>query len=537
MQAPPPFAMNRFLRTLLALLGLAIASFATAGQTQAHAALTTTVPADGAVVPQAPAAFSLSFSEPVSPLVLTLLGPEGASRRLTRFTLADRTLAIAAPDDLGQGTHVLSWRVVSEDGHPVGGSVVFSIGTPSLAPAAAASQGDPGVRVALWLGKLGLCLGLALGIGGVAFAAWVAPLPSAARRPVASFLALGLVSVPAAFAAQGLDALAMPLSGAAQGAPWQAAAASSFGRTALIAALALLAASLALTLPHRSGRLLAILAWLGSGAALAASGHAGAATPQLLARPALFLHTLGMAGWVGALLPLAFALGQPDGPQTLQRFSRRIPALLLITLLSGAALAIVQVEAPQALLTTRYGLVLAGKLALVAALIGLGAFNRYRLTPAIISGTAGARRLLARIVAAEIAIVVAILATVALWRFTPPPRTLALAAAQPASVHIHTASAMAEISVAPGRAGAVTITVALLDGAFGPLAAKELRLALSNPDAGIEPIERQAFRQAGGDWQVHGLTLPVAGRWTVGLEILVSDFEMIRLEDTLDIRP
>lgn len=180
---------------------------------------------------------------------------------------------------------------------------------------------------------------------------------------------------------------------------------------------------------------------------------------------------------------------------------------------------------------------LAGKLALVAALIGLGAFNRYRLTPAIISGTAGARRLLARIVAAEIAIVVAILATVALWRFTPPPRTLALAAAQPASVHVHTASAMAEISVAPGRAGPVTITVSLLDGAFGPLAAKELRLALSNPDAGIEPIERQAFRQAGGDWQVHGLTLPIAGRWTVGLEILVSDFEMMRLEDTLDIRP
>ncbi|WP_186421032.1 copper resistance protein CopC, partial [Bosea sp. CS1GBMeth4] len=206
--------MNRLLRPLLALLGLAVASLAAAGQAHAHAALTTSVPADGAVVARAPATFGLSFSEPVSPLVLTLLGPEGASRRLTRFTLADRTLTIAAPDDLGEGTHVLSWRVVSEDGHPVGGSVMFSVGAPGPAPAAAAIQTEPAVRVALWLGKLGLCLGLALGIGGVAFSAWVAPLPAAARRPVAGFLALGLVSVPAAFAAQGLDALALPLSGA-----------------------------------------------------------------------------------------------------------------------------------------------------------------------------------------------------------------------------------------------------------------------------------------------------------------------------------
>ncbi|WP_186416890.1 CopD family protein, partial [Bosea sp. CS1GBMeth4] len=328
-----------------------------------------------------------------------------------------------------------------------------------------------------------------------------------------------------------------PLSGATQAAAWQAAAASSFGRTALIAALALLAASLALALPRRIGRLLAILAWLGSGAALAASGHASTAAPQVLARPALFLHAIAIAGWAGALLPLGFALRQPDGAQALQRFSSRIPTLLVVVLLSGAALAVIQVERPQALLTTPYGLVLAGKLALVAVLIGVGAFNRYRLTPAILSGTAGVRGLLARTVAAEVAIVVAILATVSLWRFTPPPRALAAAAAQPASVHIHTDKAMAELSVTPGRAGPVTITVALLDGAFGPLVPKEMRLGLSKPDAGIEPIERQATRQAGGDWQVRGLTLPVAGRWTVELEILISDFEMIRLEDTLDIRP
>lgn len=530
-------AMTRQLRLLLILLGLAVASLATAGQALAHAALTRTAPADGAVIAGAPAAFSLSFSEPVSPLVLSLIAPDGTSRALTRFTLSDRTLSIAAPADLATGTHVLSWRVVSEDGHPVGGSVLFSVGAPSAAPPAAASQTEPAVRIALWLGKLGLYLGLALGIGGAAFMTWIAPLPAAARRPIAGFIVLGLLSVPAALAAQGLDALALPLSDVLQGGVWQAAAASSFGRTALIATLALLVASLSLLRSGRSERLFAILAWLGAGAALASSGHASAAEPQMLTRSAVFLHAACMAGWAGALLPLTFALQLPDGALALQRFSRRIPVLLVIILLSGLTLAIVQVERPQALLTTPYGLVLAGKLVLVAILIGLGAFNRYRLTDAVVSGRASARSLLTRIIAAEIAIIVAILATVALWRFTPPPRALAAAAAQPATVHIHTEKAMADISVIPGRAGPVTIAVSLLDGEFGPLAAKELRLALSRPEAGIEPIERQATKQPDGSWQVGELTLPVAGRWTIELEILVSDFEMTRLKETVEIRP
>lgn len=528
--------MTRQLHLLLILLGLAIASLATAGQTLAHAALTKTVPADGSVVASVPGEFSLSFSEPVSPLVLNLIGPDGTSRPLTRFTLADRTLTIAAPSDLANGTHVLSWRVVSEDGHPVGGSVLFSIGSPSAAPVVT-TQSEPAVRLMLWLGKLGLYLGLVFGIGGVAFMAWAAPLPAAARRPIASFLLLGLLSIPIAVAAQGLDALALPLSGALQLAVWKAAAASSFGRTALIAMLALLTALIALARSNRSERLFAILAWLGIGAALAASGHASAAAPQFLTRPAVFLHAVGMTGWAGALLPLALACRQPDGALALQRFSRRIPVLLLVILLSGVVLAIVQVERPQALLTTPYGLVLTGKLTLVMALIGLGAFNRYRLTEAAVSGRASARRLLIRIIAAEIAIIVAILAVAALWRFTPPPRALAAAAAQPASVHIHTEKAMADISLTPGHAGPVTITVSLLDGEFGPLAAKELRIALSRPEAGIEPIERQATKQADGSWQVGDLTLPVAGRWTIELETLVSDFEMARLKETVEIRP
>lgn len=525
-------AMNRFLRLFLILFTLGIA-LAPAGEARAHAALTRATPADGSVVASAPAEFSLGFSEPVSPLVLTLIGPDGMKRRLDRFALADRTLTIAVPAGLSAGTHVLSWRVVSEDGHPVSGSVMFAIGAPSAAPAAAA-QGEPVVGALLWLGRLGLYLGLAFGIGGVAFAIWIAPLPASARRPMATFLLTGLAALPIALAAQGLDALDRPFADLLQPAAWQAALASSFGLTALIAAIALLAGLAALRLRGAAGPALAA-ALIGAGAALAASGHASTAAPQWLMRPAVFLHALGLCAWAGALLPLALALREPAGTEALRRFSRRIPFPLLAILASGAVLAVVQVERPGALLTTDYGRVLVAKLALVAVLLGLAGFNRYRLTAR--AGQMPVAGLLRRVIAVEIVVVLAVLGTAALWRFTPPPRALALAATQPAAIHIHTEKAMADLSVTPGHAGPATIAVSLLDGEFGPLAAKELRLSLANPAAGIEPIERAAVRQPDESWQVSGMTLPAAGRWTVEIEILVSDFEMIRLSGTVEIRP
>ena len=97
---------------LLLLLGIVSAA--------AHASLTRAEPSDGSVVSVAPKQFTLSFSEPVSPLVLTLIRPYGSSAKLESYKLRDRTLEIEAPADMGDGTHVFAWRIVSEDGHPIG---------------------------------------------------------------------------------------------------------------------------------------------------------------------------------------------------------------------------------------------------------------------------------------------------------------------------------------------------------------------------------------------------------------------------------
>ncbi|TKB32154.1 MAG: copper resistance protein CopC, partial [Mesorhizobium sp.] len=66
---------------------------------------------------------------------------------------------------------------------------------------------------------------------------------------------------------------------------------------------------------------------------------------------------------------------------------------------------------------------------------------------------------------------------------------------------------------------------------------KQVTLVLSKPDSGIEPINRPATNPGDGTWRVDDLVIPVAGRWTARLDILVSDFEMVKIEAPIDIRP
>ena len=96
---------------------------------------------------------------------------------------------------------------------------------------------------------------------------------------------------------------------------------------------------------------------------------------------------------------------------------------------------------------------------------------------------------------------------------------------------------MADISIAPGHQGPVAASIVLLTGDFGPLDAKEVTLVLSNPAAGIAPIQRSAQQPGDGTWRVDDLTIPVAGRWIVSVAIRVSATELVRLDGPLDIRP
>jgi copper transport protein len=302
---------------------------------------------------------------------------------------------------------------------------------------------------------------------------------------------------------------------------------------------------------------------IGVGLALSASGHASAAEPQWLMRPSVFVHAVGIAFWAGALVPLGTLLASPspDATAALKRFSRAIPFALAPLVFVGVVLAVVQVGRIDGLWTTNYGRLLLIKLAILAVLFALAAVNRWRLTAAAAGRDSGATRRLVRSIALETVLVMAILGVAAGWRFTPPPRSLDAAAASSALVHIHTAEepasvhlhddsdipparleiesekAMAHLIVAPPKVGPATVSIEIFDADFLPLDAKEVTLVLSNLAAGVEPLKRRATKPDNRPWRVDNLVIPVAGQWTARIDILVSDFEMVKLEGAIDVSP
>ncbi len=516
---------------------VALATFFLSNSAFAHAALVSSIPADGTTVATAPRQVVLTFNEPISPLVLKLVRPDGSVEPLDKVAPGDASLAIEMPA-MGEGTHILSWRIVSADGHPVGGSLLFSVGAPSASgqPSLAVTAEWP-VATALWLDKVVLYIGLFVGIGGVFFLSWIGPATGRVRNVVAAALGLGLLASPLLVVVQGLDALELPLSAVTNRSAWSAGLGTSFGDTAAIAAIAMLVASAAMAVGSRAiAQPLGAAALAGVGLALAASGHAANAEPHWLTKPAVFLHTASLALWAGALMPLASLLlcGGPQATASLRRFSQLIPLPVGVLVITGAILALIQVETVSALVSTRYGYVLLAKLALVAVLVGLAAYNRWRLTQNTLDGDVGAARAMARAIRIELILVAAILSVVALWRFTPPPRVIAVEAAMPAAAHLHGEKAMADLSITPGRAGEVAVSVFVMTPAFEPLHAKEVTVRLRG--AGIEPFKRKLV-QVDGAWRADGVAIPMAGHWIVGLDILVSDFEMVKLEGEVRIRP
>jgi copper transport protein len=513
---------------LLSALGFATGAFA-------HASLISTEPSDGSMMSSAPKTVRLRFNEPVAPASIRLIDGEGRTREDVSVNAHDDTIEIVLPDDLPRGTQVVSYRVVSADGHPVGGSLLFSLGMSAnkvLRPADRA----PALDALIWLARVSIYVGLFAGIGGAFFGAWISRT-SSARRLIVAALLIGLTGAVAAWGLQGLDLLGLAPADILTVAPWQAAARTSLAISLLIAIVAMALAMASLRNVSGSTRsALSAVAMLGVGTALAVSGHASTAQPQWLTRPMVFMHGAGVAFWIGALAPLAAIAKRRDASLLviLNRFSRAAMPVVAAIVLTGLALAFVQLVSVRDLIETSYGMILSIKLVLVAGLLGLAALNRFRLTPRLASNPLDTHALVRSIVL-ECVVAAAILAVVACWRLTPPPRALVKAAVQPLAIHIHTDVAMFQVLISPGTVGRDSFVLQLMEGDATPLTAKEATLILSLPERGIEPLQRTATLGSDGNWQVADVPIPYPGRWHIRIEALVTDFRKVALEDDFDV--
>jgi len=501
------------------------------GGAMAHAVLLVAEPADGSVLATAPPSVTLRFSEAVTVGALTLVDARGSRRDEVRIDANEQTVVMTLPSDLPRGSQLVSYRVISADGHPVAGVISFAIGAPTAGVAPV--ERDRWRDGLIWLARLDLYVGLLFGVGGAFFLTWLGPARPA-RRFILVVLGAGLGSAGLSIGLQGLDLLGLGLGSLATAEPWIAGAATTLIRTVAVSVVAMLGGIAAMRAGRCvAGRAIAALALIGVGIALMLSGHAATAPPQWLGRAALVVHGVGAAFWLGALVPLAALVFTSDARAglLLKRFSMIAVPVVGLLALAGTTLALLELPSLNGMVETSYGRLLLVKLALVVVLLGLAGLNRFRFVAAFAADPRSPA--LGRSILLECILGAAILAVVAGWRFTPPPRDLV--PDTPLGVHIHGERAMFQVLVSPGRVGRDNFLLQLMNADGMRLQATEATLTLALPAAGIGPIERKAVRGADGDWRVQDVPLPLPGRWHLRIDALVSDFDQITLEDEFEV--
>ena len=95
----------------------------------AHAGVVSTDPMDGARLPASPSTVSVTFNEPVTlaPGGLRVVRPDGSLADVGD-ELDTGTTVSQAIEPLPDGWYVMTWAIVSEDGHVVHGSTTFAVG-------------------------------------------------------------------------------------------------------------------------------------------------------------------------------------------------------------------------------------------------------------------------------------------------------------------------------------------------------------------------------------------------------------------------
>ncbi|MFF9200467.1 copper resistance CopC/CopD family protein [Streptomyces sp. NPDC014986] len=393
-------------RTLV-LLFLAVtgALLAGAAPVSAHAALTGSAPAQGAVVDTAPTQVSLTFSEQVavSDDAVRVLDPKG--ERVDKGTPANpsgTTYTVRLLSGLPDGTYTVAYQIVSADSHPVAGAFTFSIGAPSetSVPVSAGAADDGPVRWLYGIGRYVSYAGFVVMAGGAAFvlACWGrgAGVRAVQRLVVSGWLALtaatlALLLLRGSYTRSGTvgDVFDLTLLGEVLQTKTGAALVS---RLLLLAAAALFIAVLfgAYARPSEDEEKRDLTFGLAIGGTVVAAGlaaswamseHASQGLQPGIAMPVDVVHLLAVAAWLGGLTTLLVALYRapaetPVGRDAVQRFSRLALGSVVTLVGTGVYQSWRQLGSWSAFTDTRYGQLLLAKIGLMVVLVGIAAVSR-----------------------------------------------------------------------------------------------------------------------------------------------------------------
>ncbi|MGW0565833.1 copper resistance CopC/CopD family protein [Streptomyces tauricus] len=390
-------------RTLLLLL-LAVTGALLAGAVpvSAHAALTGSDPQQGAVVAEAPAQVSLTFSEQVaiSDSSVRVLDPKGKRVDTGKSSgQGGNTYAVKLHSGLPDGTFTVTYQVVSADSHPVSGAFTFSIGAPSTTTVAVSDQEAGGGIVGGLYGfaRYVSYAGFILLVGGSAFvlACWQrgTGVRAVQRLVVSGWLALtgatlAMLMLRGSYTGSGKFGDIFDLNLLSQVLQTKTGAAL-VSRLLLLAAAALFIAVLFGAYEKREdeeekGDLtfgLAIGGFVvaaGLAATWAMAEHASTGLQAGIAMPADVLHLLAVAVWLGGLSTLLVVLYRAPSIErsAVQRFSQVAFGSVAVLVVTGIYQSWRQVGSWSALTGTWYGQLLMIKVGLVVALVGIAWISR-----------------------------------------------------------------------------------------------------------------------------------------------------------------
>ncbi|MYT99580.1 MULTISPECIES: copper resistance protein CopC [unclassified Streptomyces] len=553
---------------LVAGVGLLLGGSAPAA---AHAVLTDTAPARGAVVAEPPAQVELVFSETVSASGDGIRVLDPAGRRVDDAKPVAKgggSYAVGLSGPAARGTYTVTYQVESADSHPVAGAFTFSVGEPS-ATAVVPTVRDPDGG---WVGRsytaarFGAYTGMIVMTGGALLlllcGARGESLPTV-RRSTAGAWALLCACTLALLLLRG--AYVGP------GGPADVVSGSRLAETVRTKPGALLLLRLAVLLccavvwrfrdrvrralsgrrPARGG-VLAATAVAGTALAWtwASAEHASTGPLPYLSMPVDAAHLLAAGTWVGGLLVLAWALlraGATVPPGAVVRFSGVAFASVCVLAATGLYQSWRQVGTLSALVETPFGRLLLLKAAGVGLMLGLALMSRRWTRRLAGAGDRAPLRALRRWVGAEAVVGLCVIAATTALVSTQPARTQSSAPAAgtgaSAAVSLRpefdTGGAggrgFADVVVDPGRRGpnAVHVTLTGPDGDL--LDAPEVRASLTSRTGSIGPLPVPVERVSEGHWTVSGVQLPVAGRWDLSLTVRTSEFDQTTVKESFEI--
>ncbi|GAA4704313.1 copper resistance CopC/CopD family protein [Promicromonospora umidemergens] len=496
----------------------------------------------------APERVTFTFNEsvigvPTGIRVFDATGAEVASSA----TVRESQLLVDLDEEVPDGTLVVLWRLVSEDGHPIGGSLSFAVGAHSELVDVPTTSADAGTDAPLPLGLVrGLgYVGLLVAAGVAAFSVLFLPRGRSADRSRARLRPVARAAAGAAALGWWLAVplvalyqLGLPASAITDGSTWSSLAPAEYVVPAAVAVgLGLAVVALpAAAAPDRTRAALVLAGCVLAVVAPAFTGHTRATTPEALVIGADVLHLAAGSLWLGGLVAVALVLGDlargDSGAVVLGRFSTWAAGLLAVLVVAGSFLAWRIAGSWAALLDSGYGALLLVKVLAALVAIALAAWNRFSLLPRLRGATRRRDRgspatLVVRTALAEAGVLVVVLFITGFLVDRSPETDVTASAAEGSgtsvqeSVRLHGVSAW--VALDPPAVGPATLTITMTDAAGEPAEGYEApRLSLTSGEVDLGQV---AVSSLGPGVYAGEVVLPTSGEWDVQVSLRTTEFD------------